>query len=151
MPSTIGIATGAVAGLVAITPAAGFVGVGGAIAIGLIVSLVSFYAVSVIKPRLGYDDTLDAFGVHGIGGIIGALATGIFATPAIQESYSGLLAGNPKQLLIQLLATVVTVVYSGVLTFVLFKIIDKTTGIRVDDRIEEEGLDIYEHGESAYN
>jgi ammonium transporter, Amt family len=150
-PSTIGIATGAVAGLVAITPAAGFVGIGGAIAIGLIVSLVCFFAVSVIKPRLGYDDTLDAFGVHGVGGIIGALATGIFATPAIQSAYSGLLAGNPKQLLIQLVAVVTTLVYSGVLTFVLFKIIDKTTGIRVDDRIEEEGLDIYEHGESAYN
>jgi ammonium transporter, Amt family len=150
-PSTIGIATGAVAGLVAITPAAGFVGIGGAIAIGLIVSLVCFFAVSVIKPRLGYDDTLDAFGVHGVGGIIGALATGIFATPAIQSAYSGLLAGNPKQLLIQLVAVLTTLVYSGVLTFVLFKIIDKTTGIRVDDRIEEEGLDIYEHGESAYN
>jgi ammonium transporter, Amt family len=150
-PSTIGIATGAVAGLVAITPASGFVGVGGAMAIGLIVSLVCFYAVSVIKPRLGYDDTLDAFGVHGVGGIIGALATGIFATPAIQGAYSGLLAGNPKQLLIQLVAVLSTLVYSGVLTFVLFKIIDKTTGIRVDDRIEEEGLDIYEHGESAYN
>jgi Amt family ammonium transporter len=150
-PSTIGIATGAVAGLVAITPAAGFVGIGGALAIGLIVSLVSFYAVSVIKPRLGYDDTLDAFGVHGVGGIIGALATGIFATPSIQSAYSGLLAGNPKQLLIQLVATLAVLLYSGVLTFILFKIIDKTTGIRVDDRIEEEGLDIYEHGESAYN
>jgi Amt family ammonium transporter len=150
-PSTIGIATGAVAGLVAITPAAGFVGISGALAIGLIVSLVSFYAVSVIKPRLGYDDTLDAFGVHGVGGIIGALATGIFATPSIQSAYSGLIAGNPKQLLIQLVATLAVLLYSGVLTFILFKIIDKTTGIRVDDRIEEEGLDIYEHGESAYN
>jgi Amt family ammonium transporter len=142
-PSTIGIATGAVAGLVAITPASGFVGIGGAIAIGLIVSLVSFYAVSVIKPKLGYDDTLDAFGVHGVGGIIGAIATGIFAVPAIQTSYSGLLAGNPKQLYIQLLATVVTLVYSGTLTWILFKIVDKFTGIRVDERIEEEGLDIY--------
>lgn len=150
-PSTIGIATGAVAGMVAITPASGFVGIGGAIAIGLIVSLVSFYAVSVIKPKLGYDDTLDAFGVHGVGGIIGAIATGIFAVPTIQASYSGLLAGNPKQLFIQLLATVVTLIYSGTLTWVLFKIVDKYTGIRVDERIEEEGLDIYEHGESAYN
>jgi ammonium transporter, Amt family len=150
-PSTIGIATGAVAGLVAITPAAGFVGIGGALAIGLIVSLVSFYAVSVIKPRLGYDDTLDAFGVHGVGGIIGALATGVFATPLVQSSYSGLINENPKQLFIQLVAVLSTIVYSGILTFVLFKIIDKTTGIRVDDRIEEEGLDIYEHGESAYN
>jgi Amt family ammonium transporter len=151
MPSTVGIATGAVAGLVAITPAAGFVGIGGAIAIGVIVSLVCFFAVSHIKPKLGYDDTLDAFGVHGVGGIIGAIATGIFATPAIQGAYSGLLSGNAKQLLIQLIATLTTLVYSGVITFILFKIIDKTSGIRVDDRIEEEGLDIYEHGESAYN
>jgi ammonium transporter, Amt family len=151
MPSTVGISTGAVAGLVAITPAAGFVGVLGALAIGFLVSLVCFYVVSIIKPRLGYDDSLDAFGVHGVGGIIGALATGIFATPLVQSSYSGLIAGNPKQLLIQLVAVVTTIVFSGTMTFILFKIIDKTTGIRVDEMIEEEGLDIYEHGESAYN
>jgi Amt family ammonium transporter len=150
-PTTVGIATGAVAGLVAITPAAGFVGIPGALAIGVIVSLVCFYAVSVIKQRFKYDDSLDAFGVHGIGGIIGALATGIFAVPAIQSSYSGLLAGNPKQLWIQLVAVITTIVFSGVMTFILFKIVDKTVGLRVDERIEEEGLDIYEHSESAYN
>jgi Amt family ammonium transporter len=150
-PSTIGISTGAVAGLVAITPAAGFVGIGGALVIGVLVSVVSFYAVSIIKPRLGYDDTLDAFGVHGVGGIIGALATGIFATPTVQPAYSGWITGNPGQFLTQVVAVLATTVFSGVMTFLLFKIIDKTTGIRVEERIEEEGLDIYEHGESAYN
>ncbi len=150
-PSTIGISTGAVAGLVAITPAAGFVGIGGALVTGVLVSLVSFFAVSIIKPRLGYDDTLDAFGVHGVGGIIGALATGIFATPSVQPAYSGWVAGNPGQFWIQVVAVLVTTVFSGIMTFLLFKIIDKTTGIRVEERIEEEGLDIYEHGESAYN
>jgi Amt family ammonium transporter len=150
-PSTVGIATGAVAGLVAITPAAGFVDVGGAIAIGVLVSVICFIAVSKIKPKLGYDDTLDAFGVHGIGGIIGAIATGIFAVPTVQAAYSGAVAGNLKQVWIQLLATGVVLVYSGVMTFILFKIIDKTAGIRVEPIVEEEGLDIYEHGESAYN
>lgn len=150
-PSTVGIATGAVAGLVAITPAAGFVDVGGALAIGVLVSVVCFIAVSKIKPKLGYDDTLDAFGVHGVGGILGAIATGIFAVPTVQAAYSGVVAGNVKQLWIQLIAVVVVLVYSGVLTFVLFKIIDKVAGIRAEPIVEEEGLDIYEHGESAYN
>jgi ammonium transporter, Amt family len=151
IPSTVGIATGAVAGLVAITPAAGFVDVGGAIAIGVLVSVICFIAVSKIKPKLGYDDTLDAFGVHGVGGIIGAIATGIFAVPTIQSAYSGAVAGNMKQVWIQLIAVVVVLVYSGVITFILFKIIDKTAGIRAEPIVEEEGLDIYEHGESAYN
>jgi ammonium transporter, Amt family len=150
-PSTVGIATGAVAGLVAITPAAGFVDVGGAIAIGVIVSVVCFIAVSKIKPKLGYDDTLDAFGVHGVGGIIGAIATGVFAVPAIQGAYSGAIAGNFKQVWIQLIAVTAVLVYSGVMTFILFKVIDKFAGIRAESIVEEEGLDIYEHGESAYN
>jgi ammonium transporter, Amt family len=150
-PSTVGIATGAVAGLVAITPAAGFVDVGGAIAIGILVSVVCFISVSKIKPKLGYDDTLDAFGVHGVGGIIGAIATGIFAVPTIQAACSGAVAGNFKQVWIQLLAVVVVLIYSGVITFILFKIIDKVAGIRAEPIVEEEGLDIYEHGESAYN
>jgi ammonium transporter, Amt family len=150
-PSTVGIATGAVAGLVAITPAAGFVDVGGAIAIGVLVSVVCFIAVSKIKPKLGYDDTLDAFGVHGVGGIIGAIATGVFAVPAIQGAYSGAIAGNLKQVWIQLIAVVAVLVYSGVMTFILFKVIDKFAGIRAESIVEEEGLDIYEHGESAYN
>ncbi len=150
-PTTVGIATGAVAGLVAITPAAGFVGVGGALAIGVAVSLICYISVSFVKHKIGYDDTLDAFGVHGVGGIVGALFTGIFAVPTVQAAYSGVVAGNFKQLWIQLIAVVVVIVYSGVLTFVLFKIIDKTAGIRVEPIVEEEGLDIYEHGESAYN
>ncbi len=150
-PTTVGIATGAVGGLVAITPAAGFVGVGGALAIGVAVSVICYISVSFVKHKIGYDDTLDAFGVHGVGGIVGALFTGIFAVPTVQAAYSGAVAGNFKQLWIQLIAVVVVMVYSGVLTFVLFKIIDKTAGIRVEPIVEEEGLDIYEHGESAYN
>jgi len=150
-PSTVGIATGAVAGLVAITPAAGFVGVGGALAIGVAVSVVCFIMVSVVKHKAGYDDTLDAFGVHGVGGILGAILTGVFATASVQSAYSGAIEGNFKQVGIQLLAVVVVAVFSGVMTFILFKIIDKTVGIKVKAVVEEEGLDIYEHGESAYN
>ena len=150
-PSTVGIATGAVAGLVAITPAAGFVGVGGALAIGVAVSVVCFIMVSVVKHKAGYDDTLDAFGVHGVGGILGAILTGVFATASVQSAYSGAIEGNFKQVGIQLLAVAVVIVFSGVMTFILFKIIDKTVGIKVKAVVEEEGLDIYEHGESAYN
>ncbi len=149
-PTVIGIATGAVAGLVAVTPAAGFVGVLGAVVIGIIVALVCFFMVSVVKHKFGYDDSLDAFGVHGIGGIIGALATGFLATPAIQSAYSGLFYGNPKQLYIQLIATVVTMVFSGVMTFVLFKIVDKLFGIRATQKEEIAGLDISQHNEMAY-
>jgi Amt family ammonium transporter len=149
-PTVIGICTGAVAGLVAITPAAGFVGVLGAVVIGLLVAVVCFFMVSVVKHKLGYDDSLDAFGVHGIGGIIGALATGLLATPAIQSSYSGLFYGNPKQLWIQFIATVTTIVFSGVMTYVIFKIVDKTVGIRATQKEEIAGLDISQHNEMAY-
>ena len=149
-PTIIGICTGAVAGLVAITPAAGFVGVAGAVAIGVIVSLVCFFMVSVVKHKYGYDDSLDAFGVHGIGGILGAILTGIFATPAIQSSYSGLLYGNAKQLWIQLVATVVTMAFSAVMTYVIFKIVDKFWGIRATHKEEIAGLDISQHNEMAY-
>jgi len=148
-PTVIGICTGAVAGLVAITPAAGFVGVLGAVVIGLLVSVVCFFMVSVVKHKFGYDDSLDAFGVHGIGGIIGALATGLLATPAIQSSYSGLFYGNPKQLWIQLIATVTTIVFSGVMTYILFKIVDKMVGIRATQKEEIAGLDISQHNEMA--
>ena len=148
-PTVIGICTGAVAGLVAITPAAGFVGVLGAVAIGVIVAIVCFFMVSVVKHKFGYDDSLDAFGVHGIGGILGALLTGFLATPAIQSSYSGLFYGNPKQLWIQLIATVTTIVFSGVMTFILFKIVDKTVGIRATQKEEIAGLDITQHNEMA--
>ena len=150
-PTVVGISTGAVAGLVAITPAAGFVGVGGALIIGVVVSLVCFGMVAYVKPKLGYDDSLDAFGVHGIGGIIGAVLTGVLATPAIQSAYSGAAYGNMHQLWIQLLAVGVTTVYSGIGTFILFKITEKLIGIRATDKQEAIGLDETQHGETAYN
>ncbi len=149
-PTVIGICTGAVAGLVAITPAAGFVGILGAVVIGIVVSLVCYFMVSVVKHKFGYDDSLDAFGVHGIGGIIGALATGLLATPAIQSSYSGLFYGNPKQFLIQIIATVTTIVFSGVMTYIIFKIVDKFWGIRANLKEEIAGLDISQQNEMAY-
>jgi Amt family ammonium transporter len=150
-PTVVGISTGAVAGLVAITPAAGFVDVGGAIIIGMIVSVLCFYMVSVVKGKLGYDDSLDAFGVHGIGGIWGAIATGLFATPLIQPAYSGLFSGNARQFTIQLIAVAATIIYSGVITAAIFKIVEKTVGIRVTEEEEFSGLDITQHNEIAYN
>jgi Amt family ammonium transporter len=150
-PTVIGISTAAVAGLVAITPAAGFVGVTGAIVIGILVAVVCFFMVSVVKHKFGYDDSLDAFGVHGIGGIIGALATGLLATPTVQSAYSGLFYGNPKQFYLQLIATVTTIVFSGVMTFILFKIVDKLVGIRASKTEEIAGLDITQHNEIAYS
>src|SRR5574344_949171 len=150
-PTTVGVCTGAVAGLVAITPASGSVGVLGAIVIGIVTSIVCFYMVAFIKPKLGYDDSLDAFGVHGIGGIIGSVLTGVFATKAVTGTVEGALYGDWHQLGVQVIATVFAIVYSAVATFILFKVIDKIMGIRVAPREEEEGLDIYEHGENAYN
>ena len=149
-PTIIGISTGAVAGLVAITPAAGFVGVGGAIIIGIAVSVICFVMVAYVKPKLGYDDSLDAFGVHGVGGIIGAILTGILASPFIQSSYSGAIYGNFHQLWIQLLAVGATIIFSGVGTFIIFKITDKLVGIRAIDKHEAIGLDETQHGETAY-
>jgi ammonium transporter, Amt family len=150
-PTIIGICTGAVAGLVAITPAAGFVGVSGALIIGIVVAVACFFMVSVVKHKFGYDDSLDAFGVHGIGGIIGAILTGVLATPAIQSAYSGLLSGNPKQLYIQLIATVTTILFSGIMTFILFKVVDALVGIRATEKEEIAGLDISQHNEMALN
>ncbi len=148
--TVVGICTGAVAGLVAITPAAGFVDVSGAIIIGLLVSVFCYIMVGIVKPKLGYDDALDAFGVHGIGGMWGALATGLFATAAIQGSYKGLFYGNPAQFLIQVKAVLATIVYSGVLTAIIFWIVDKTLGIKATSDEETTGLDISQHGEIAY-
>ena len=152
-PTTVGACTGAVSGLVAITPAAGTVDIFGAFCIGLITPIICFYMVAVIKPKFKYDDTLDAFGVHGIGGIVGSILTGVFATQFIsgEGGVKGALYGDWHQLGVQILATVISIVFSAVMTFILFKITDKLVGIRVDTRVEEEGLDIYEHGESAYN
>ncbi len=150
-PTIVGISTGAVGGLVAITPAAGFVGIPGALAIGVLVSLVCFCMVAYVKPKLGYDDSLDAFGVHGVGGILGALLTGVLASPLIQSSYSGAIYGNFHQLWIQFLAVGVTIVFSGVGTFILFKLVDKLVGLRASDKHEAIGLDETQHGETAYN
>mgnify|MGYP003608003944 CR=1 FL=1 len=149
-PTVVGISTGAVAGLVAITPAAGFVGVGGAMLIGLVVALVCFVMVAFVKSKLGYDDSLDAFGVHGIGGIIGAILTGVLATPAIQSAYSGAAYGNMAQLGTQAIAVGATILFSGVGTFILFKITDALVGVRVSDKEEAIGLDETQHGETAY-
>jgi len=150
-PTMFGVASGAVAGLVAITPAAGFVGVLPAIVIGLLVSVLCFTAVTIIKPKYGYDDSLDAFGVHCVGGIWGALATGIFASKAVNpQGADGLLFGNPKQLLVQLLTVLVTIVYTSIVTFVLYKLVDVCIGVRVSDKEELMGLDLTQHHERAY-
>ena len=137
-PTMFGSITGAVAGLVAITPAAGFVDVTGALWIGLLVSVFCYFMVSVVKPKLGYDDSLDAFGVHGIGGFWGAIATGIFASPAVNSVGTGLLAGNPKQVWIQFLACSITIGYCAVVTWIICFVVDKTLGIRVS---QEEDID----------
>lgn len=152
-PTTVGACTGAVAGLVAITPAAGTVDLLGAFFIGLITPVICFFMVAVVKPKFKYDDALDAFGVHGIGGIVGSILTGVFATQYItgEGGVEGALYGDWHQLWVQIVATVVSILFSAVITFVLYKMVDSLIGIRVDRRVEEEGLDIYEHGESAYN
>jgi len=149
-PTLLGAITGAVAGLVAITPAAGFVTVQAAVIIGLLTSVVSYVGISYLKPRLGYDDALDVFGVHGLSGMWGAIATGLFAAPFINSLGTGLFYGNPGQLVIQIIAIVVVMVYSFVMTLILGKIIDWTMGLRVEDKVEIEGLDTNLHEESGY-
>jgi ammonium transporter, Amt family len=138
-PSALGIASGAVAGLVAITPASGFVGVAGALVIGVVAGVVCFWSATWLKIKLGYDDSLDCFGVHGVGGIIGALLTGVFAVKDI--------GGADGSVILQLKGVLTTVVYSGVLSFVLLKIIDLVIGLRVAEEEEREGLDVVLHGE----
>ena len=152
-PTTVGACTGAVAGLVAITPAAGSTDVLGAFAIGIVTPVICFVMVAVIKPYFKYDDALDAFGVHGMGGIIGSVLTGVFATRTVTGAggAEGALYGDWHQLWIQIVATLVSIVFSAVVTYILYVVVDKTVGMRVCRRVEEEGLDIYEHGESAYN
>ena len=150
-PTVLGAATGAVAGLVAITPAAGFVTPMGAIAIGIAVAIVCYIAVAVIKGKLGYDDSLDAFGVHGVGGTVGALLTGVFATKLINSGGAdGAIFGNWRQLGIQAVAVVVVIAYAAVLTLILTKVLDLLMGLRVKDEEEAIGLDITQHKESAY-
>nr|WP_276319576.1 ammonium transporter [Crenobacter cavernae] len=138
-PSVLGIASGAVAGLVAITPAAGFVDAQGALAIGLIAGMVCYWGATGLKHMLGYDDSLDAFGVHGVGGIVGALLTGVFAVKDI--------GGVEGSLAVQALGVGVTVVYCAVVTFVILKLVDVVIGLRVDEEKEREGLDLVLHGE----
>ena len=150
-PTIFGVCSGAVAGLVAITPAAGFVSVIPAIIIGIFVSIFSFIAVSIVKPKMGYDDALDAFGVHCIGGIWGALATGLFASKAVNSSGAdGLFFGNPKQFLVQLTAVGATLIYSFVATMIIYKVVDLIIGVRVDEKEEAMGLDLTQHHERAY-
>ena len=150
-PTVLGIASGVVAGLVAITPAAGFVGMSASLIIGLVAGVLGFYSVAVLKQKLGYDDSLDAFGVHGMCGVWGALATGIFANPAITQGAKGLVFGNPKQLWIQVISIVGTAAYTAIATLIVVYITRFITGgLRVDAENEILGLDDTIHGERAF-
>ncbi|MES2720505.1 MAG: ammonium transporter [Pseudomonadota bacterium] len=158
--SLLGSVSGAIAGLVGITPACGFVGLGGALVIGAAAAVVCLFAVMWLKSKLGYDDALDAFGIHGVGGIVGALLTGVFVNPALGGAgvvdYSTDPAGTAAydlvtQLTSQFTGVVVAVVWSAVVTFIILKVLDLIMGIRVSEEAEREGLDLAEHGERAYN
>ena len=149
--TVLGIISGAVAGLVAVTPAAGFVNVAGSIGIGLGAGVICFLFVSIVKEKLGYDDALDAFGVHCVGGIWGALATGLWATTSVNSAgANGLFYGNPAQFLIQLKAVAITVAYSGIASFLLLKLVDTVIGLRVSEQNERIGLDLTDHRETGY-
>ena len=160
--SMLGAASGAVAGLVAITPAAGNVGIGGALVIGFIAGFACLWGVTVLKRMLGADDTLDVFGIHGVGGIVGALLTGVFNSPALGGpgfvadwvTVTMVTAADysiASQVWIQLKGVLITIAWSGVVSFVAFKIVDMVIGLRVSEEDEREGLDIRSHGETAYN
>lgn len=145
-PSVLGIISGAVAGLVAITPASGYVDPMGALLIGITAGIVCFVASTIVKRSFGYDDSLDVFGIHGVGGIVGAILTGVFAVEAIGGT-KGLLEGNAVQVWIQIQGILATLVYSAVATFIILKVIDMIIGLRVEKDAEVEGLDINLHGE----
>jgi Amt family ammonium transporter len=155
-PSVLGIISGAIGGLVAITPASGFVAPGGALAIGLVAGLVCYWSATSLKNALGYDDSLDAFGVHGVGGMVGALLTGVFAVGAFSATADnpagaqGLLEGNAGQVITQAYGVLVTVIYTGIVTFVILKVIDALMGLRVDLETERDGLDLRLHGEVVH-
>jgi len=150
-PTVLGIASGVVAGLVSITPAAGFVDMKAALVIGLVAGGFGFYSVAVLKRKLGYDDSLDAFGVHGMCGIWGALATGVFANPAITGGAAGLLYGNPRQVWIQFVSIVATALFSALATFIVVLVTRVVTGgLRVDEDDEVKGLDGAIHGERGF-
>jgi Amt family ammonium transporter len=149
-PSVLGIISGAVAGLVAITPASGFVDPTGGLVIGLVAGAGCYFSATSMKKLFGYDDSLDAFGVHGIGGMIGALLTGVFAKAAIGgDGKSGLVDGNPGQILIQLEGIAFTVVYCAIASFIIFKVLDVVMGLRVEEEVERDGLDLALHGEAV--
>ncbi len=148
-PSVLGIISGAVAGLVAITPAAGFVGPVGAFWIGVAAGIICFFASTTVKRALGYDDSLDVFGIHAVGGIVGALLTGVFALEAIGGT-PGLLEGNAGQVFTQAYGIIATIVWTAVASFVILKVIDVIIGIRVSKEVEVEGLDINLHGEVVH-
>jgi len=149
-PSLLGAASGAVAGLVTITPACGYVSVGGALCIGLIAGIVCYWGVSGLKSAFGYDDALDVWGVHGLGGIVGALLTGVFAVAGVGGTgRSGLIDGNPHQLLVQAEGVILTLLWSGIGSWLLLKAIDLCIGLRVSREAEIEGLDMALHGETV--
>ena len=148
-PSVLGILSGAVAGLVAITPASGFVLPGGALVIGIAAGAICFFASTAVKNALGYDDSLDAFGVHGVGGIVGAILTGVFATMAVTGAADpvGLIDGNAGQVFTQIKGVVITIVYCGVVTAIILYVIKAVIGLRVSEEEERDGLDLSLHGE----
>lgn len=146
----VGAATGAVAGLVAITPASGFVNVPGSLVIGIVVSIVCFLAVAFLKRKFKYDDALDAFGVHGIGGAWGAIGTGLFATALVQPGINGLFYGNPHQMLLQLADIGAVFAWSFIVTAILFKVVDLVVGLKATPKEEAIGMDLSEHNERAY-
>jgi Amt family ammonium transporter len=147
-PSVLGIISGAVAGLVAITPAAGFVAPGGALVIGIAGGIICYFAATSMKHAFGYDDALDVFGIHGIGGIVGAILTGVFAAEAIGGA-PGLLEGNPGQVMAQIYGVLATVVWSGVVSLIILKLIEATIGLRVREEVERDSLDLQLHGETV--
>jgi ammonium transporter, Amt family len=147
-PSILGILSGAVAGLVAITPAAGFVGPGGALVIGIAAGILCYLAATSMKHAFGYDDSLDVFGIHGIGGMVGAVLTGVFAVEAIGGT-PGLLEGNAGQIMPQIYAILATVVWCGAVSLIILKVIDATIGLRVSAEVERDSLDLQLHGETV--
>jgi Amt family ammonium transporter len=148
-PTVVGICTGAVAGLVAITPASGFVGPVGSLCIGIAAGIFCYWGCTGLKHMLGYDDALDAFGVHAVGGVVGALLTGVFAI----EQYggtAGLIEGNAVQVLNQIEGIVIVFVYDAIVSLIILKVIDIFIGLRVSDEVEREGLDLALHGETVH-
>jgi len=149
-PSLLGACSGAVAGLVAITPASGFVGPIGALAIGVAAGVICFWAVAYLKKLLGYDDSLDAFGVHAIGGMVGAMLTGVFVSSSFGGAGFAEGMGMGSQLVVQAKAVGATIIYDAIVTFIILKLVDAVIGLRVSQDEEREGLDITQHGEQVY-